>query len=129
VGGRALISHAILFAGLSLLLGCTDKGIVGATSCDSACAQDQVCHPMLLRCVECAAHTDCASKNDGKLPYCDSHSSACVQCRDQHDCQDPTPRCVAGACKSAADDNAGHGSDDSNAGHGGDRGKAGGAGE
>jgi hypothetical protein len=96
-----------------------DKGIVGATSpCTPACAQGQVCHPTLKRCVECVKNTDCASKNNGELPNCDSNSSSCVQCRDKHDCQDPTPSCVAGVCQQKSDDNAGQGGDDS-AGHSG----------
>jgi hypothetical protein len=119
----------MLFGGFCVLLGCTDLGIVGKTSpCKSACAQGQVCNPALLRCVECATDGNCMTKSDGALPYCDGQSSTCVECRDQHDCQAPTPLCAQGTCQRASDDGTGHASDDS-AGHDSNRPGTGGTGK
>ena len=64
---------------------------------DSMCDQDQLCHPSLGACVECAEDNDCYGNEDGAL--CDPDRLRCVDCLSGGDCGVARPFCIGGDCR------------------------------
>jgi hypothetical protein len=93
------------------LAACFDDGVVGkadvALACDPACEADEICDPMLARCVECADDDDACEMPD-ECDDCASGDAACIamycqSCAVDGDCTGEESLCIDGLCQETED--------------------------
>ncbi len=77
---------------------CTPRGHCEPACTDSAtCEDNELCHPTLGACTECADDNDCFGREDG--PLCDPDTLRCVNCINSEDCGVASPFCIGGRCE------------------------------